>query len=188
MIFKRFQFSLILFLAYYFFAIQGHCQISYIVNSQIPFESKFIQISNIDHGWIEILPVDSNIDFSVVPKPLNEQVFMNSFITVLNLFRKRYGRKPLNYSPEISENLKNAMIYGAPLDGISHNITGFYYEYNYVKDYSNSEFMFGEFLIDHMKITFESFQTLVSSKVQNVGYYFKQNMYEGSYDFMIYIK
>ncbi len=165
-----------------------HGQNTYIPDSHIPFQSKFIQILDDRSGWIKVIPLDSTIDFTVNPIPLNEEVFMNSFITVLNQFRKGYGRKPLRYSPEISENLKNSTEYGIPLNGISYSSMGFYRDYNYVTDYPNREFMFGEFLIDQMKITLETFQTLVSSKVQTVGYYFKQNREDGYYDFMIFIQ
>lgn len=160
----------------------------YIPNTQIPFHSKFIEVLDDHSGLIQITPKDTNIDFSIMQMPLNEEVFMNSFLKVLNQFRQLYGRKPLAYSPGISENLKNSLQYGQALNGITHMAYGFYTDYNYVKEYPNREYMFGEYLLDVMKISGDVFQELLSKKAQVAGYFFRQNPVDHSYDFIVFIK
>ena len=56
------------------------------------------------------------------------------------------------------------------------------------KKTSICEYLFGEFLLDVMKISGDVFQELLSKKAQVAGYFFRQNPVDHSYDFIVFIK
>ena len=65
---------------------------------------------------------------------------------------------------------------------------GFFNDFNIVQQFENREEKFCDYQFDVMSIGSELFFTMINSKATVVGFYYKQNKQESTYNFKVYIK
>jgi hypothetical protein len=177
------------FIIYLAFVSPAFNQHVLIPGTNYPFLSEIITFkSDTIDLFIQISPVDSTIDLSAVPPVMDQEFIRKQLIYSLNAFRKKYGKKPLKYSLEISDNLAYVFENQAPISGLTWSTYATFREYNYLRNFKNKEARFCDLLMDNMSVTAELFKELIKDDAKEAGFYFKENQIDRTYDFAIYVK
>lgn len=177
------------FIIYLAFVSPAFNQHILIPGTNYPFLSEIITFKgDTSDIFIQIFPVDSTIDLSAVPPVMDQEFIRKQLIYSLNSFRKKYGKKPLKYSLEISDNLAYVFENQAPISGLTWSTYATFMEYNYVRNFKNKEARFCDLLMDNMSVTAELFHELIKDNAKEAGFYFKQNPFDRTYDFAIYVR
>ena len=175
-------------LAASFIANVATSQVVTVPGTDYPFYSDIIKFQDSDlYGFTEIVSLNKHINWEVEPPVLNEILVQQNLLKSLNALRKQYGRKPLKLSNEISNNLKKSIETNSSII-VTWATYGTFNEFNYVRQFENKEAKFCDYFFDVMSITSELFFELINSKATNVGFYYKHNKQDSTYDFAVYIK
>ena len=175
-------------------AVISLSQTTMIPGTKYPFYSDIItftdgtddKVAGLGGVW-EIVPLNKNIKWNPSPIPLNEKLVQQNLLKSLNAFRKQYGKKPLKLSSEISNDLKYSVETNSSIID-TWGCYGFFNDFNIVQQFENREEKFCDYQFDKMSITSELFFTMINSKATVVGFYYKQNKQESTYNFKVYIK
>jgi len=163
-------------------------QVVMIPGTEYPFYSDIIKFQDSDlYGLTEIVSVNKHINWNVAPPVLNEILIQQNLLKSINIVRKQYGKKPLKLNDEISNNLKKSFETNSSVIN-TWTTYGTFNEFNYVRQFENKEVKFCDYLFDVMSITPELFFELIDSKATIVGFYYKHNKQDTTYDFAVYIK
>ena len=181
-------------LAASFIASASFTQVVMIPGTKYPFYSDIIKftdgtdddVAGLGGVW-EIVPLNKNIKWNPSPIPLNEKLVQQNLLKSLNAFRKQYGKKPLKLSSEISNDLKYSVETNSSIID-TWGCYGFFNDFNIVQQFENREEKFCDYQFDVMSIGSELFFTMINSKATVVGFYYKQNKQESTYNFNVYIK
>jgi hypothetical protein len=169
-------------------AFTNNAQVLLIPGTQYPFYSDIIKFQESDlYGLTEIVSVNKYINWNIAPPLLNEKLVQQNLLKSINIVRKQYGRKPLKLNSEISNNLKKSIETNSSIIN-TWTTYGTFGEFNYVRQFENKEAKFCDYLFDVMSITPELFNELINSKATSVGFYYKHNKQDTTYDFAVYIK
>jgi len=174
-------------LAASFIANVATSQVVTVPGTDYPFYSDIIKFQDSElNNFIDIVPVNKYINWSVAPPVLNEILVQQNLLKSLNSLRKQYGRKPLKLNSEISNNLKKSIETNSSII-VTWTAYGTFNDFNYVHQFENKEAKFCDYLFDVMSITSELFFELINSKATNVGFYYKHNKQDTTYTFAVYI-
>jgi hypothetical protein len=165
-------------------------QIITVPSTQYPYYSDIIKFeqSTTYVGMLEITPIDKRINLSATPPVLNEKLVQQNLLNSLNILRKQYGKKPLKLNSNISARLKNAVINETSIGEITWTTYASFNSFNYVRNFQNKEEKFCDYLFDVMSVTPELFLELIDSNAKEVGFYYKQNSIDKTFDFIVYVK
>lgn len=164
-------------------------QIIKVPGTQYPFYSDIIKFQDSEYnGMLEILPISKYTNLQSTPPVLDSKLIQKNMIVSINTFRKEYGKKPLKLNNQISKSLTNSIQNQQPIDGITWSTNGFFYEFNYVKQFQNKELKFCDFFFDLMSTDSDLFFELINSNATEFGFYYHQSNEEKTYDFAIYIR
>lgn len=177
------------FIIYLTFVSPAYNQYKLIPGTNYPFLSEIIQFKGDSSDlFIQIYPIDSTLDLSAMPPVMDQEFIRKQLIYSLNSFRKKYGKKPLKYSLEITENLTSVFENQESISGLTWSTYATFREYNYVRNFNNKEAKFCDFLMDNMSVTAELFKELIKDDAKEAGFYFKENPIDRTYDFAIYVR
>jgi len=171
-------------------AVISLSQITMIPGTKYPFYSDIIKFTDGDVNGLaawEIVSLNKNIKWNPSPIPLNEKLVQQNLLKSLNAFRKQYGKKPLKLSSKISNDLKYSVETNSSIID-TWGCYGYFNEFNIVQQFENREEKFCDYQFDVMSIGSELFFTMINSKATVVGFYYKQNKQESTYNFNVYIK
>jgi hypothetical protein len=157
-----------------------------VPGTDYPYNSDIITFVRMDTLTYDIIPL--NNDSLTIQVELDESYIRENFINSLNKFRSEYGSSPLVLNTTISSSLESSIVYGTPLDGHTWSTYGLFTEYGYVSNFDNKEEKFCDYLIDVMSIGTDLFKELISPNATEFGVYFRQNIDDRTFDFIIYVK
>lgn len=173
----------------FIFVFESFCQNRLISGTKYPFLSEIIKIKgDTSDFFIEVTPFDTTINLAAEPPILDQELICNYLIYSLNSFRRKYGKKPLQLSIEISENLRYVFEEKASITGLTWSTYATFSDYNYVQNTKSKEARFCDFLMDIMSVTSELFLELISEHVKEAGFYFKENLEDHTYEYAIYLR
>ncbi len=165
--------------------------LSFTVKSQdrSHFKSDIITYEVIDTMWTEIKPLYNDTNSELVVNGIDEGLFMEKMLDVVNDFRKRNGVSEVYQNYEISQDLGSVIVRGTPFSfGYTWGTYGSFSEYGYVSNVEDVESRFCQYLIDVMSLDYDLYKTIVDPNNFEVGFYFTQNLTDQTYSFMFFIK